>query len=49
MVEYNKYTIYYLSSLPTKDNLKTAWIAPNAGGKKGKDQSADEQSERDDN
>lgn len=35
MIDYNKYTIYYLSSLPTKDNLKTAWIAANAGGKKG--------------
>lgn len=35
MVGYNKYTIYYLSSLPTKDELKSIWIAANAGGKKG--------------
>lgn len=35
MTEYNKNTIYYLSSLSTKDNLKSSWIAPNAGGKKG--------------
>lgn len=37
MTEYNKYTIYYLSSLPTKDELKSIWIAANAGGKKGGD------------
>ena len=35
MVDYNKYTIYYLSSLSTKDNLKSSWIAANAGGKNG--------------
>ena len=32
-IDYNKYTLYFLSSLPSKDELNSAWIAPNAGGK----------------